>query len=386
MGNKRTGVRKISSSSIEISFVYQGIRCRPRVRGKPTDVNLAKARRFRESILFAIEQGTFDYASTFPNCKQRHKFELGGSTKFKAFLNRWHENHIEDNDLADSTEGTNDGIVKRLNEGLGKYYLSQITPDLIEKFFKNKRTDQGKKITTKTINNYLAVLRPALQQAVNSNLLNKNPLDNMVITGSKSRAKEKVDPFTHYEINTILSHCSGQLHNIFKFAFWTGLRPSELIELQWNDIRDNKVFIKRKRTVYSKKAERPKTLASYRSIKLLPDALAALSDQKQYTYERHQHIFNNPNTNEPWSSPKVYRENWVRIMSKTDLKYRYPYQTRHTFATMMLGAGENLMWVSNQMGHESTKDTLDTYARWIDDNDSNAGMRAAETYAFKAQN
>jgi|TARA_R110002012_G_scaffold28735_2_gene89850 integrase len=385
MGNKRTGVRKISSSSIEISFVYQGIRCRPRVRGKPTEANLTKAKRFRESILYAIDQGTFDYASTFPNCKQRHKFELGGSTKFKAFLNRWHNEHKEDNDLADSTESTNDGIVKRLNKDLGKYYLSQITPERIEKFFKNKRTDQGKKITTKTINNYLSILRPALQQAVNSNLLNKNPLDNIVITGSKSKAKEKVDPFSHYEINTILSHCSGPLHNIFKFAFWTGLRPSELIELQWNDIRDGKVFVKRKRTVYSKKAERLKTLASYRSVKLLPDALAALSDQKQYTYERHQHIFYNPNTKEPWSSPKVYREAWIRILSKTDLKYRYPYQTRHTFATMMLGAGENLMWVSNQMGHESTKETLDTYARWIDDNDSDAGMKAAKTYAFEAQ-
>lgn len=69
-------------------------------------------------------------------------------------------------------------------------------------------------------------------------------------------------------------------------------------------------------------------------------------------------------------------------MSKTDLKYRYPYQIRHTFATMMLGVGENLMWVSNAMGHKSTKDTLDTYARWINDDDSNEGMKAAEKYKF----
>ena len=386
MGNKRTGVRKISSSSIEISFVYQGIRCRPRVRGKPTDVNLTKARRFRESILFAIEQGTFDYASTFPNCKQRHRFELGGSTKFRPFLNRWHKEHLLDNDLADSTKSTNDGIVSRLNNELGKYYLSQITPERIEKFFKNKRTEQGKKITTKTINNYLAVLRPALQQAVNSDLLSKNPLDKLIITGSKSKAKEKVDPFSHHEINTILNNCTGQIHNIFKFAFWTGLRPSELIELNWSDIKDDKVFIERKRTVYSKKAERPKTIASYRSIKILPDAMLSLSDQKQYTYELQKYIFHNPNTNEAWSSPKVYREAWIRILSKTDLKYRYPYQTRHTFATMMLGAGENLLWVSNAMSHESTKETLDTYSRWIKDSDSNVGMKAAERYAFKAQN
>ena len=291
-----------------------------------------------------------------------------------------------DNDLADSTESTNDGIVNRLNDKLGKYYLSQITPERIKKFFTDKRNEQGKKITTKTINNYLAILRPALQQAVNSELLLKNPLDTLVITGSKSNAKEVIDPFSNHEIITILNNCDGQLHNIFKFAFWTGLRPSELIELNWTDIRDDKVFIKRKRTFYSKKAERPKTLASYRSIKILPDAMVSLSDQKQYTYKAHQHIFHNPTTNKAWSSPKVYREAWIRILSKTDLKYRYPYQTRHTFATMMLGAGENLLWVSNAMGHESTKETLDTYSRWIIDSDLNVGMKAAKKYAFEAQN
>ena len=50
---------------------------------------------------------------------------------------------------------------------------------------------------------------------------------------------------------------------------------------------------------------------------------------------------------------------------------------------MMLGAGENLMWVSYAMGHKSTKDTLDTYARWINDDESNEGMKAVKKYKFK---
>jgi len=31
--------------------------------------------------------------------------------------------------------------------------------------------------------------------------------------------------------------------------------------------------------------------------------------------------------------------------------YRYPYQMRHTYAPMMLQAGESVMWVAQQMGH-----------------------------------
>jgi len=387
MGNKRTGVLKGSANSIVITFTYQGILCRPRVRGKPTDANLAKAKRFRESILFSIEQGTFDYASTFPNCKQRYKFELGGSTKFKPYLNRWHKEHLADSDLQDATENTNSGIVNRLNEKLGKYYLAEITPDLIQKFFKKKTNPiTGKNISTKTINNYLSVLRPALQNAVNKKLLKENPVNSFEVKGTASKNKEAIEPYSYQEMNTVLNSCTGQLHNIFKFHFWTGLRPSELIELKYSDIDNGKVFISRKRTADSKKAEKLKTPSSYRSIKLLPDALTAIQDQKQYTHNLQQHIFHNPNTNKPWSSPKIYREAWIKVLNKTDITYRYPYQIRHTFATMMLGAGENLMWVSYAMGHKSTKETLDTYARWINDDESDEGMKAAERYAFEAKN
>ena len=352
MGNSRTGVTKGSGSSIILTFTYQERTLRERVktRGKPTSADLERGRQKRQQILYAIQDGTFDFASTFPDSNKKHWFTPGGSTKFRAFLDRYHEKHLSN--------------------------------DVIEDFFDKKRLPNGKKISTKTIKNYLAVLRPALHSAVNSNLISKNPLDTLVLTGSKSRAKEKIDPFSHSEINTILNNCTGQLHNIFKFAFWVGLRPSELIEVKWNDIDDGVIYISRKRTAYSKKAEIPKTESSYRSIKLLPDALAALKDQAQYTHKLQQHIFHNPNTNEMWSSPKIYREAWIRTLKKTTVTYRWPYQTRHTFASMMLSAGENLLWVSNAMGHKSTKETLDTYSRWIKDSDSEVGMKAANKYKF----
>ena len=60
----------------------------------------------------------------------------------------------------------------------------------------------------------------------------ESPIENITIKGSKSIAKESIEPFSYTEMNTCLSNCSGQLHNIFKFHFWTGLRPSELIELK----------------------------------------------------------------------------------------------------------------------------------------------------------
>src|SRR5262249_28276915 len=41
---------------------------------------------------------------------------------------------------------------------------------------------------------------------------------------------------------------------------------------------------------------------------------------------------------------------WKPAMKKAELKYRYPYQARHTFATKHLSKGFNPLWVANQMG------------------------------------
>ncbi|MFB0936677.1 MAG: tyrosine-type recombinase/integrase, partial [Propionivibrio sp.] len=47
------------------------------------------------------------------------------------------------------------------------------------------------------------------------------------------------------------------------------------------------------------------------------------------------------------------------------IRYRRPYQTRHTYASMMLSAGENVMYVANQMGHADWSMLVRVYGHWI---------------------
>jgi len=42
---------------------------------------------------------------------------------------------------------------------------------------------------------------------------------------------------------------------------------------------------------------------------------------------------------------------------------RYLYQLRHSFATLMISEGEDILWVSKMLGHKSSDITLKTYAR-----------------------
>jgi len=44
------------------------------------------------------------------------------------------------------------------------------------------------------------------------------------------------DPFTREEQAAILAALDGQGRNLIQFAFWTGMRTSELIALEWGDV------------------------------------------------------------------------------------------------------------------------------------------------------
>lgn len=53
------------------------------------------------------------------------------------------------------------------------------------------------------------------------------------------------EPFTQEEINKILNELTGQEKNLIQFAFYSGLRSSELIALRWQDaeFEQNRIFI-----------------------------------------------------------------------------------------------------------------------------------------------
>lgn len=373
MGKKRTGVRKGSANSIVITFTYQGKQCRPRVRGKPTEANLKAASKFRERILDAIEDGTFDYASTFPNDKQRFLFAPTSSVKVKQYLTEWFEGHKSI--YAASTLKKNQNIIdNQLIPAFGKYPISELKYIHIKKWFKKQN------ITTKTLNNKLTLLNQALNEAVEDELITINPLFGKTPVGRLGVSKkEDIDPFSTKEVFEILNNCSGQQYNLFHFAFFTGLRTSEYVALTWDDIDwiNNRVKVDKALTADDIVAGYPKTYAGYRWVKLLDDVIVNLKNQKQYTYLEGKEIFHNPRTNKPWTGDKPIRNQWTTILKRAGVKYRYPYQTRHTFATLCATAGENIGWISKQMGHVSASFTYKTYAGWIDDDAPEAGNKFA---------
>src|SRR5437879_13791199 len=56
---------------------------------------------------------------------------------------------------------------------------------------------------------------------------------------------------------------------------------------------------------------------------------------------------------------------WYGTLKKAELRRRTMYQTRHTFASNALAAGEAPSWVAAQLGHTTPEMLFTVYARFI---------------------
>ncbi|HAU1146916.1 TPA: DUF3596 domain-containing protein [Legionella pneumophila] len=360
-------------TTLRISFYYRGVQCRETLKLEVTPSNIKYAERLRCEILNTIERGTFSYADYFPQSNLAKRF---GHVKTNITIGELLRDFL-DQIKATREHSTYIGYKKVCEAHLIPYFGDVALQDLKPAFI--REWIRGLHVTSKTVSNLLIPLRAIIEQALNDEYIKSNPLDKIVISKllSKQTSKSnfKVDPFDKNEVKAILDATNHeQIRNLFQFAFFTGLRTSELIALEWKDIDLANGIINVVRAVVKKQIKGTKTSAGKRKVMLLPPAIEALNAQIRYTFDPGKRVFHNPRTNLPWETDhQIRRIAWLPTIKKSGVRYRNPYQTRHTYASMMLSGGENIMWVANQMGHVDTEMVMKTYGKWIPSDDSKKG-------------
>ncbi len=377
---KYPGVRPKSQSSIEIDFYYRGVRCREIIKLKPNPKNLSYAAKRKAKIELEIAHGTFDYAKEFPNSRKATLFakQPGDAITVGEYLTEWLES-IKESVKASTFHGYKKTVNNHLIPAFGEIQLAELEIRHVKEWVKTLNCAR------KTMDNIISPLRTALKDAVYDGYIDKNILYGWRINKRdvKKKSTHQVDPFTPEEQQRILDVLEGQSRNLVQFAFWTGLRTSELVALDWDDVNFEAgyVHVNKALTQVADEPEAPKTAAGNRKVKLLEPALQALKAQQCYTRLKNKEVFQNPRTGERWKGDQAIRRTlWKPALEKAGVKYRNPYQTRHTYASMMLSAGENIMWVSKQMGHRDSIITAKTYARFLESDDNDAGSAAIRMF------
>ncbi|WP_434456550.1 Arm DNA-binding domain-containing protein [Stutzerimonas urumqiensis] len=363
--------------------MYEGAQCRERLPLEPTPANLKRAEKHKAAIELAIYNGTFDYAATFPKSKRAAKLGYQtGQVPLSEYLPKWLERkeaHLKASTLDGYRKIINGVLIPKLgNAALVRLNRKAVRDALSMIDASNKR-----------LANIQSCLRSALSDAVDDELIDANPLAGWTYSvKEKPKTEDEIDPFTKEEQRAILEAATGQYRNLLQFAFWTGLRTSELVALEWGDIDwiRGEVRISRGLTMAAKEAELPKTASGIRDVKLLPPAIEALREQKAHTQLAGGVIFHDPRYGKPFLGDQAIRKSfWIPTLRKAGVRYRNPYQTRHTYASMMLSAGEHPMWVAKQMGHSDWSMIARVYGRWIPNEHDTSGSKAVELFGTPVQ-
>ncbi|HHT2326339.1 TPA: Arm DNA-binding domain-containing protein [Enterobacter hormaechei] len=359
-----------NGETINITFTYKGVKCRePLSNLDVTPKNIKYAERTLGEIYNKIERGTFVYAEYFPRSTRLKIFGNAAAGKtVKMYLDEYLV-ICETRKLSPSTIGG----YKKCRSALSSLHMfpaSELTPAALKTWIQSQKT------TLKTIRNQLSFMRSALDEAVTDGVLQINPVS--LVTASryqsdKSEAESSyvVDPLSPAEVDALLSAAGNkQWENLFRFAIQTGLRSSELCALRWRDID----FVSRTAHVQNASVvgiiKGTKTKAGTRKVELTEEALKALASQKLFTFMKGEMIFEDPKSNKPWASADAIRKKaWVPILRKAGIRYRNPYQTRHTFATSHISRGVNLFWLAGQMGHKGPEMLFRHYGTYLKEYD-----------------
>lgn len=363
-------------STIVITFTYKGILCRESLsRMEANARNIKYAERLLGEIQNKISNNDFSYLHYFPESK---KAKLFGNINNKKTIKDYLDDYIticENRDLSPSTIKGYKKCRSALKQ-LHALHAKEMTPATIKNWVK------AKKSTIKTIRNNLSFLRSAMDEAVTDGLVDLNPVSQVNAaryhSGKASEGGEyEVDPFAPYETQAIYDNCRfKEWENLFRFALHTGMRSSELCALSWDDIDfpGRTAHVQNASVVGVLKGT--KTKAGKRKIELDDDAMKALEEQKPFTFMHSQFVFSDPKTKKPWAGADPIRNKaWKPTLKKAGVRYRNPYQTRHTFATRHISAGVNLFWLCGQMGHKGPEMLFRNYGSYMADYDGNTSRK-----------
>lgn len=250
---------------------------------------------------------------------------------------------------------TIDKVIKYVEAYKGGVMLSDVDKEYCKGFIKYLSTAQSlrstknpKTISKQTASVYYAVLVAVLNQAVREDIIEINPT-------SKVNAEERKAIAPTGSTRTYLSleelqklidtKCGNdELKNAFLFACFTGLRYSDIVTLQWDDI----------------KTENDQTFIRKQMIKTKQNIIVPIGKSaKQYLPQKKgKYIFDLPTT----QTINIELKRWAkRAEVEKNLHF---HVSRHTFATSLLTKGADLYSVSKLLGHTNIN-TTQVYAEIV---------------------
>jgi integrase len=216
-------------------------------------------------------------------------------------------------------------------------YPSDISPDLMDEF----RTSVLAGRKPKTVKNYIALLKTALNKAVEWNIIDHNPI-------AKVKAPKIVKTFnlfTKKEIDRLISEADEPLKTGIIILVNTGMRRGELFHLRWRDV-DLKAGSIRVWPYdgFSPKGKRPRKIPIPQGLKEVLRKLSRKKSPDDFVFRPFQ------------SEHRLYKR-FAALVKELGMKGTL-HDLRHTYASHLAMAGVPIPVIKELLGHSDIATTM----------------------------
>ncbi len=208
-------------------------------------------------------------------------------------------------------------------------------------------------LSVATAKKVLMQIKACCQWASEEELITANPFATVPnIRGGKP--KKGINPFTREERDLIIKAFEDhEVWNCYasfvKFLFWTGCRTSEAVGLQWKHIASNLNTITFSEAVVEGNRKDTKTHV-IRKFPVNRTLRQLLSDIRPANPDHNDPVFRSQK-NLTIDAHNFLNRAWKAVLAKLPIEYRPQYNTRHTFISLCLENGVQVVQISSWVGN-----------------------------------
>jgi len=167
----------------------------------------------------------------------------------------------------------------------------------------------------------------------------------------------------------MIGHSTDAYRIAFKTAVMTGMRAGELWGLQWGNIDGNAGQIYVRRSLWGSNFQTPKSKTSIRKIDIPQSLIFELKKWKlACPINKYDLVFPNPDGEFTVHNTAI-KSHFNPALRLAGLRHVSFHSLRHSNASMRIQGGQNIKYLSTQLGHSSINITMDRYGHLFNDMD-----------------
>lgn len=184
-----------------------------------------------------------------------------------------------------------------------------------------------------TVRNYLSAVRALLKYAKMMGFLHQSPADNIKVPKPPKQVPRYLNPG---QLKVLLSELPARSKDVIYFFAKTGLRLSEGLALQWDDIKQRHIIVRQ--------TKNPRQ--AFRAMPIDEKIRILLKRQPKAS----EYVFR--------ITRQQLRDDFEKARRKAGLEWATIHTLRHTFASNLVMSGVGIRTVQELLGHTQIETTM----------------------------